>query len=85
MNAGRGGVGYEGGGGGGEATIGWGTVKAGRGGVEYEGGGGMSMTGLPASGDRTVGGEKKGLAVLLMMVADCLDVAKDALSGPEVL
>lgn len=85
MNAGRGGVGYEGGGGGGEATIGCGTVKAGRGGVEYEGGGGMSMTGLPASGDCTVGGEKKGLAVLLMMVADCLDVAKDALSGPEVL
>lgn len=45
----------------------------------------MSLTGLTASGDWTVGGEKKGLAVRLMMVDACLDVETDTLSGPEVL
>lgn len=33
MKAGSGGVGYDGGGGGGEKAPGWGAVKAGRGGV----------------------------------------------------
>lgn len=45
----------------------------------------MSITGLTASGDCTVSGEKKGLAVRLMMVFVCLDVGTDTLSGPEVL
>lgn len=45
----------------------------------------MSMTGLTVSGDCTVSGEKKGLAVRLMMVLVCLDVDTDALSGSEVL
>lgn len=43
------------------------------------------MTGLTASGDCTVSGEKKGLAVRLMMVLVCLDVDTDTLSGSEVL
>lgn len=34
VKAGRGGMGYEGGGGGGENATGWGAVKAGKGGVE---------------------------------------------------
>lgn len=45
----------------------------------------MSMTGLVASGDCTVGGEKNGLAVRLMMELVCLDVDTETLSGPEAL
>lgn len=41
------------------------------------------MTGLTVSGDCTVGGEKKGLAVLLMKELACLDVGTDTFSGPE--
>lgn len=44
------------------------------------------MTGLTASGDCTVNGEKKGLAVRLMMVLVCLHVGTETLSTvPEVL
>lgn len=43
------------------------------------------MTGLEDSGDCTVNGEKKGLAVRLMMVLVCLVVGTRTLSGPEVL
>lgn len=43
------------------------------------------MTGLISSGDRTVTGEKKGLAVRLMIVFVCLDEDTDTLSGSEVL
>lgn len=41
------------------------------------------MTGLTISGDCTVGGEKKGLAVLLMKELARLDVGTDTFSGPE--
>lgn len=43
------------------------------------------MTGLTASGDCTVRGEKKGLAVRLTMELVCLDLDPDTLSGSEVL
>lgn len=59
----------------------WGAVKVGSGGVAYEGAGGVSMTalvGMP-SGDCTVIGEKKGLAVLLMMVGCFVDGAEPQL------
>lgn len=82
MNPGRGGVGYDGGGGG-ENAIGGGAVDAGRGGVEYEGGGGMSVAGLSASEECTGGGDRNGLAVLLAMPVTGLDVGTDTLSGPN--
>lgn len=45
----------------------------------------MPMTGLATSGDCTVSGEKKGLAVRLVMALVCLDVGTDARSVPEIL
>lgn len=83
MNPGRGGVGYDGGGGGENAT-GGGTVEVGRGGVEYEGGGGgMSIPRLNASDECTGGGDRNGLAVLLAMPVTDLDVGTDTPSGPD--
>lgn len=83
MNPGRGGVGYDGGGGGENAT-GGGTEEVGRGGVEYEGGGGggMSIPRLNASEECAGGGDRNGLAVLLAMPVTDLDVGTDTLSGP---
>lgn len=41
--------------------------------------------GHTASGDCTVSGERKGLAVRLMIVLVCLEVDTDTLSSSEVL